>query len=227
MSPGVLYAKPTSLTARRKDRTLFVPRRLESLAPTTVLFVRHGHHGLMDKVLVGRMRDVPLSPEGIEEAHSVALRLSKQGISRVHTSPRQRALETATIIARAARVPLEIAFALDEIDAGAWTGMSFDDLSTDGAWNFWNMLRSVARPPEGESMREVQDRVLRYLAKVHTTHPGERIALVTHAEVIRTAVLACQGRSLDAYAEVAIPSAGVLEVTLSDEGAQLVAGETG
>lgn len=227
MSTGVLYAKPTSLAARRKVRSRYIPRRVEPLAPTAALFVRHGRHAFMDKVLVGRMRDVPLSPQGIEEACAVAQQLSEKGISRVHSSPRQRALETATIIARTAQVPLEISFALDEVDFGAWTGMSFEDLATDGAWNFWNMLRSVARPPEGESMREVQDRVLRYLAKVHKNHPGERIVLVTHAEVIRSALLACQGRSLDAYAEVSVPPAGLVEITLCDEGAQLVAGETG
>ena len=109
-----------------------------------------------------------------------------------------------------------------EVDFGAWTGMSFEDLAADGTWNFWTMLRSVARPPEGETMREVQDRVLRYLARAHKNHPGERIVVVTHLEVIRAAVLACQGRSLDAYAEVSVAPAGVVEITLSDEGAQLV-----
>jgi len=222
MSTGVLYTRPTSLAARRKKRTPYIPRRVEPLAPTTVVFVRPGHYEFMDKVLVGRMPDIPLSPEGLDQAHTIAQRLSSHGISRVHSSPRQRALETATIVARTAQVPLEISFSLDEVDFGAWTGMSFEDLAADGTWNFWTMLRSVARPPEGETMREVQDRVLRYLARAHKNHPGERIVVVTHLEVIRAAVLACQGRSLDAYAEVSVAPSGVVEVTLSDEGAQLV-----
>lgn len=228
MSPGLLHARSFRPANRRNERSRYVPRRTAPLAPTTILFVRHAAHDLLDRVLVGRMPDVPLSIEGFEQAHRLARQLGEQNISRVHTSPRERAIQTASAIARAASVPLEISFALDEVDVGAWTGLSFEELAHDGSWNFWNMLRSIARPPEGESMSEVQERIARYLARLHAAHPGERIVLVSHAEVIRTAVLTCQGRPLDSYAEVDIPPAGILQLTISEDGARLAAhGEAG
>ena len=54
-------------------------------------------------------------------------------------------------------------------------------------------------------MREVQDRIVAYLARLRADYPGARIALVTHAEVMRTAILHCEGLSLDAYAQVLAP----------------------
>ncbi len=228
MNTGLLHARSFRPASRRNERSRYVPRLPEPLAPTMIFFVRHAAHALLDRVLVGRKPDVPLSAEGLEQAHHLARQLAEKNISRVVTSPRERAIQTATAIARAAGAPMAISFALDEIDAGAWTGLSFEELAKDGSWSFWNMLRSIARPPEGESMGEVQERVVRYLARLHVAHPGERIVLVSHAEVIRTAVLACQGRSLDSYAEVQIAPAGVIELAINDQGAQLtIDGEAG
>lgn len=222
MRSGVLHARPTSARLRRRWPAR-PSSRAESAPATRLFFVRHASHDLLDHVLVGRGPDVPLSAAGIEEAYQVAAKLAKRGITRVHTSPRQRAVETANMIARTAKAPLQIAFALDEIDLGAWTGLTFAELEKDPRWHFWNMMRSLARPPEGESMREVQDRILAYLTRLHTDHLGARIALVTHAEVIRAAILYCEGRSLDAYAEVKISPAEIVEVVLDEEGARVAA----
>lgn len=221
MSASVLHARLRRPPSRSKPRTCIIPKSPKPQAPTTVLFVRHASHDLLDRVLAGRMPGVGLSAKGFEEAKRLGRQLAERNISRVYTSPRQRALETAGIIARTAGVPLQISFALDEIDLGAWTGLSFSDLASDRNWNFWNTLRSLARPPEGESMGELQERVTRYLAHLHTEHPGGRIVLVSHAEVIRAAVMFCQGLSLDEYAQVTIAPAEVVELRIGEDGAHL------
>jgi len=222
MRSGVLHAKPTSARLRRKCPNQPLSRA-ESAPVTRLFFVRHASHDLLNHVLVGRSPDVPLNDAGIEEAHQAAAKLATLGITRVHTSPRQRAVETARILAHSVKVPMQISFALDEIDLGAWTGLSFAELEKDPRWNFWNMMRSLARPPEGESMREVQDRIVAYLARLRADYPGARIALVTHAEVMRTAILHCEGLSLDAYAQVQISPAEIIEVILDEEGARVAA----
>lgn len=220
MRSGVLHARPQAAGSRRRLSSRPITRT-EAASPTRLLFIRHASHDLVNRVLVGRKPDVPISAAGIEEAHRAAARLAEMGITRVHTSPRQRAVETAGIIARVARVPMQISFALDEIDVGTWTGLSFEELAKEQSWSFWNMLRSLARPPEGESMREVQERIVPYLARLHAAYPGGRIALVSHAEVIRTAILHCDGLSLDAYAEVKVPPAEVIGLIVDAEGARM------
>ncbi len=230
MSPIALYARPHRAPSFRNQRSRPTMPRRQSRSPksTTILLVRHAAHDLLDQVLVGRMPGVQLSAEGIDAARRLARRLARQGVTRVHTSPRERAVETGRIIARTARVPFEISFALDEIDLGTWTGLSFEELSKEGSWAFWNMLRSIAHPPDGETMRQVQDRIVRYLERVHAAHRGGRIALVSHAEVIRAAVMHCQGLSLDRYSEVQIAPTGVVALTIDENGARFAEhGEAG
>ncbi len=222
MSPSVLHARPQRSLTFRNQRTRRVTRAPRaSDTSTTVLLIRHGSHDLIDQALVGRMPGVPLNAAGICDAERLARRLGRHGITRVHTSPRQRAIETATIIARTARVPMQIAFPLDEIDVGAWTGLSFAELAKDGRWAAWNLLRSLTTPPGGETIREVQERIVRYLTRVRTAHPGGRIALVTHAEVIRAAIMHAEGISLDAHEDIKIAPATSVALTIDERGARL------
>ena len=190
---------------------------------STVFFVRHAAHRYLGRVLVGRMPGVRLEETGHEQALALAERLKDEHITTVQSSPRERACETAEPIAGRAGVPLEIASALDEIDLGEWTGKSFAELNEDVRWQRWNAERAAARPPRGESMRELQRRVLEHLAALHAADPGGRFVLVSHAEVIRAAVLHCLDMPLDDFARIEIAPATISTIALDDGGPSLVA----
>lgn len=53
-------------------------------------------------------------------------------------------------------------------------------------------------------MRELQSRVLAGLSRLAKAHPGQCIAVVTHAEPARAAVLHYRGMSLGEFARVEI-----------------------
>jgi broad specificity phosphatase PhoE len=48
------------------------------------------------------------------------------------------------------------------------------------------------------------------------------VAAITHAEVIRSAVLHYQRRSLDLYHEIDVPPASITEIRLSAKGAEVL-----
>lgn len=189
----------------------------------TFFLVRHAVHDLIDKVLVGRSAHVRLSDEGRRQAERIAVRLSRERLTAVHASPRARAQETAQAIADAAGLRVETAADLDEIDIGAWTGRRFDELAGDPNWTAWNSARATARPPAGESMAEAQARVIGLLDRLRAAQPHGRIAAVSHADVIRAALLHYLGVSLDGYARVEISPAGVSTVAVGDWGAKILA----
>jgi broad specificity phosphatase PhoE len=112
--------------------------------------------------------------------------------------------------------------ALDEIDIGEWTGLSFAELDGDPRWQQWNTCRSVARCPGGETMGEVQARVLGHLAAASAAHPEGRLVLVSHADVIKAGLLHFLGRTLDGYAAIEIAPAGVSTVVVADGGARVL-----
>ena len=182
---------------------------------TTFLLVRHAVHATVDMILVGRMAGVGLCEEGYAQATRLADRLANTPVAAIQSSPRRRAHETAEAIAARADLPVEIAPELDEIDVGEWTGRSFDELRPDPDWIRWNTDRAHARPPGGESMQELQRRVIGLFNRLDLKHPDDAIVMVTHAEVIRAALLHYLGLSLDAFAAIEVRPASVSTLQVS------------
>ncbi len=179
-----------------------------------VHLVRHAAHGLLGRTLTGRMPGVSLSPEGRAQAERLAARLAGEPIRAVLTSPLERARETAEPIAAALGLEPRVEPALNEIDFGEWTGRSFDALEDDPAWRRWNAARGLARPPGGEAMLAVQERMRDLLEGLAARHPGERVALVSHCDVIRAALLHVLGLGLDRYDRIAVDPASVSTVEI-------------
>lgn len=191
------------------------PGTVASAGDMVVFLVRHAAHGMLGRVLTGRMPGVHLSPAGHCQARRLGAALAGRGIAAVQSSPRERAVETAAAIAEACRCVCEECAALDEIDLGDWTGRAFDELEGDPRWRAWNARRSRVRAPGGESMAEVGARVIGHIRLLARNRPPGPVVLVSHADVIKTAILALSGASLDAVPglEVAPASVSTLIVT--------------
>lgn len=190
--------------------------------PTTFFLVRHAAHDLLGRILTGRMPQIHLGEAGRRQARLLGRHFARLGVTAVQTSPRERAAETAWPIAFQAQLPLETVAALDEIDMGEWTGRSFEGLSSDLAWHRWNSSRSTARCPGGESMAEVQARVLDHLAAQRARYPEGRIVMVSHADVIKAGLLHFLGRSLDEFWTFEIAPAAISTVVLDGDGARVI-----
>jgi broad specificity phosphatase PhoE len=183
---------------------------------TIIHLVRHAVHDLVAHVLVGRNQDVRLSATGLQQSRALAADFAAEAIACVQSSPQPRAWQTAQPIATSRGCAVEIVPALDELDMGAWTGRTFADLDGDPFWQQWNSARGNARPPDGESMGELQVRLLQHLRRTRQKHPDGRIVMVTHAEAIRAAVLHALAWPLDAFGRLQIDPASV--TTLGSDG---------
>lgn len=189
---------------------------------TTIILIRHCVHALIDRVLVGRQPNVFLSEAGVEQARRLAVTLTDRGIASVKSSPQPRARQTAETIAARLGKPIEIRPEFDEVDFGAWSGRSFNSLRNDPRWKRWNSEREACRPPGGESLRELQCRVLAGLGRLAAVHPGDCIAVVTHAEPARAAIMHYRGISLREFARVRIDPGSCTTLQLRDGGSAIV-----
>ena len=113
---------------------------------------------------------------------------------------------------------------MDELDVGHWTGASFEELNSNPHWHAWNSKRGSTRPPGGESMRELQQRVLVHLATLEREHPDEKIVIVSHAEPIRAAILHYSGLPLDAFARIRIDPGTITVLRLRGRDGQIANG---
>jgi probable phosphoglycerate mutase len=136
----------------------------------------------------------------------------------IQSSPQRRARESAEILASRFGAPVEIVAAVDEIDFGDWTGRSFVELSGDPVWQHWNSQRSKGRPPNGESARSVQQRVVCHLERLREVDADGAIAVVSHAEPIRSALLHYSGRPLDAFLSIEVDTASVSTLSADHAG---------
>jgi broad specificity phosphatase PhoE len=188
---------------------------------TTVHLVRHAAHAGGEGIALGRMSGVGLSERGRTEASWIADRLSGERITAVVSSPRERAVETALEIADRHGCRADIDPALDEIDMGMWTGMSWSALADDPAWRRWNSWRSLSRPPGGEAVLDVQGRMAGVLERVGRAHPEGAVVLVSHAEPIRALLLHALGLGIDAWSRIAIDTASLSTLRVEGWGIRL------
>ncbi|OAP36667.1 phosphoglycerate mutase [Sinorhizobium glycinis] len=190
---------------------------------TTFLLVRHAAHDKIGNFLAGRTGDVPLGPAGLEQAKRLAARLAREDIGAIYASPRKRTRETAAAIANASEISeVETAEALDEVDFGTWSGKSFEVLNTDPLWRQWNCTRSQVRAPGGETMLEVQSRVLALVETLGRRKGDRKIVLVSHADVIKSLVCHVLGLSADAWPRFEIAPASISVVVMGDWGAKIL-----
>ena len=188
---------------------------------TTLHLVRHAAHGLLGKVLAGRMPGVGLSAEGAAQAAALADELAAHPIRAVLSSPVQRAQETAAPIAARHGLPVLTDPGLDEIDFGAWTGMAFGALADDPAWHAWNRFRSLAPTPGGEGMAAAQARALGAVARARSAWPEGDVVLVGHSDVLKAVLAHVLGTPLDLLHRIDLAPACRSVLVLWDDGARV------
>jgi broad specificity phosphatase PhoE len=173
-----------------------------------VYLVRHASHSLLGRVLCGRAVDVGLNAEGNRQARALGEYFERERTDVLQTSPQRRARETAAVIGVALECMPEIAAPLDEHDAGDWAGRGFETLANDARWRAWNERRGSVRPPQGESMRELQQRVIAHVEAMRT-QPIDSAIMVSHADPIRAAIMHYRGIGLDDFLEVQVEPANI------------------
>jgi probable phosphoglycerate mutase len=171
---------------------------------TTIILVRHAEHDGLGEMLSGRKAGVVLNADGKRTARQLAEVLARRGVEQVKSSPQLRALQTAKPLAGLIGVPVEIGREFDEINYGDWTGRRFEDLRRDVAWQQWNSSRDRSRPPDGESMGELQARVLCGLNSIVMRSFGRAVAVFSHAEPIRAALLHYRAMDLGDFTGVSV-----------------------
>ncbi len=165
---------------------------------TTIILVRHGRTHLTEsKKISGRGGENPhLSELGKEDAHRVAQALKQIGNSgqyaylnppsAIISSPIQRTVDTANIIANELGLAVSLDEDVAEISFGDWDGHTNDEVSKawPEQWEAWRGSWTVA-PPNGESLVEFDERVMRARKRITQDHAGQTVIVVAHVMPIR------------------------------------------
>ena len=188
----------------------------------TLVLVRHAVTAQTGPLLSGRAPGIDLSERGVEQARNVGERLAVLPIRAVYASPIERTRQTAEHIAGHHGLDVRELPGVIEADYGEWTGGKIADLANTDLWKTVQVVPSRARFPGGESISEMQGRMVTALEQVVADHPGEIVVVVSHADPIKAAIAHFTGVHLDLFQRVIVSPASVTVFELGPHGAALV-----
>ncbi len=196
--------------------------------PTRLVLVRHAVTAHTGGKLSGRMPGIDLNDDGRAQASAVAERLATAPLSAVFASPIERTMQTAQTIADRHGLAVEVLDGVIEAEYGDWTDKAIHDLAKSDEWTVVQRTPSRARFPNGESLLEMQTRMVIALDQVVARHRHETVVVVSHADPIKSAVAHYTGMHLDHFQRIVISPASATVFEFHPQGVvMLTCNETG
>ncbi|MGF1582714.1 MAG: histidine phosphatase family protein [Gemmataceae bacterium] len=188
---------------------------------TTLLLLRHGATAsnlAKPAKLQGLNHNPPLDGIGVRQATVTRDYLAIETIHACYTSPLQRAIQTAAIIAEPHNlkpVPLE---ALIECNVGDWEGKSWEEIRETEPDAYHAFMRNPAKNGYGggENFAEVYDRVSVAINELFDKHPGLCILVVAHHVVNRTYLASTIGLPISQARRISLENCGISIVVRED-----------
>jgi len=197
-----------------------------------LILVRHGETYWNKEGLVqGGDSDIELNDTGLEQARKLAAFLENEPITAILSSPLQRAIATAEVIASHHQLPVEIDQGLRELKVGDLEGISVSNLRTTFSRFLlqWWQDGEAMKLPNGESLVELQQRAwkaVELLLERHKTSPEHNkdttAVVVSHYFVTLAIILKALNLPLDCFTKFKLDLGGVSILEFRDYGARLV-----
>jgi probable phosphomutase (TIGR03848 family) len=187
-----------------------------------VLLVRHAPTPETGKMLTGRLPGVFLDERGLEAARATAERLSGVKLRAVYSSPIERTWETAWEIARPRGLEPVREDGVIEVDYGDWSGRTLKSLYPLKAWRTVQITASRMTFPNGENLADAQRRAVAAIDRLARAHPRDTVAVVTHADIIKSVVAHHLGTPLDLFQRIGVSPSSVTVIDIPKEGAPTV-----
>lgn len=158
---------------------------------TRMIFIRHGESmGNFHQVFYGHT-DGELTDKGRAQAAKTAEYLKDMHIDVTYTSDLCRAHETAKIISAPHNVEVIPDKGLRELYAGDWEGVPNPYLKENNPeYTVWLNDFPNAHPQNGESIRELFERISKTVWRIAAENDGKTVLIATHATPMR--LLTCE-----------------------------------
>jgi broad specificity phosphatase PhoE len=191
------------------------------VARTRLYLIRHADVENPHKVLYGHLDGFDLSALGRAQAAAVGDRLRAEDIRRIVHSPLARAVETARLINERLDRPaiLEADPELREAEFSRYLqGLPYWQIPLRRPlWFVHKAKRGLV--PGDESIERLGARVLDVVKRLAREHPGETMAVVSHADPLNAAWVVLDGRAhneREMYRK-SIDKAGMLRLEMDGE----------
>ena len=184
-----------------------------------LLLIRHGSTLDNEQQRYSGQADVPLSPLGESQVGLLGKQLAHEPIDSIVTSDLQRARTTGAAIAHYHQAVVYKDPAIREISLGVWEGLTFAELRERDpeAYYGWQNKPLSVRPPSGETIIQVRDRVVRALEFWYSHYVEDTVVWATHGGVIRVLLCHLLNKDLNSWGQFKRENASITEVRLRQD----------
>ena len=189
---------------------------------TDLLLIRHAVNDWVGDRLAGWTPGVHLNDKGREQAAALARRLAGWPIEAIYSSPLERAMETAQVVAEPHGLPVQIEDGVGESRYGDWTGQSIKELAKTPEWQTVQFVPSLSHFPGGEGLAAMQARAVAAIDRLRTQHGKGIIAVFSHADVIKAMAAHYAGIHLDLFQRIVIDTASVTWIRFTPHGPRII-----
>jgi probable phosphoglycerate mutase len=109
-----------------------------------------------------------------------------------------------------------------EIDYGDWSGRTLKSLYPLKAWRTVQITPSRMTFPAGESLADAQHRAVAAVDRLAAAHVKDTIAIVTHADIIKSVAAHHLGSPLDMFQRIGVAPASVTVIDIPKTGVPIV-----
>ena len=187
---------------------------------TRIVLTRHGEvPGIAPATFRGRA-DLRLTERGRAQAAATARRIAEcWRPANIYTSPLRRCVDTARVIGAACGVSVSVLEALNDIDYGAWQGLSCDEVRErePEAYRRWLSSPQTVRFPQGESLQDLATRAADALRYLIGHHSDDTVVLVGHDSSNRALLLHVLDLPLSGYWRIAQDPCAISQVRVDGE----------
>jgi broad specificity phosphatase PhoE len=154
---------------------------------TRLYLVRHGATQLTTEDRFSGTTDIHLSETGQDQVEQLAHRLADDDIAAIYSSPLDRTMETAAIIAAPHHLTPIPNDGLREISHGHWEGLSRKEVEEQfhDEYMAWETDPFTFAPVNGESGISVLARALPVIRQIVVSQREKNIVVVSHKATIR------------------------------------------
>lgn len=154
---------------------------------TRLYLIRHGATPLTAEDKFSGAENVHLSAEGRDQVGHLANRLADDDLCAVYSSPLDRTMETARIVAKPHHLEPIPCDGLREIHHGHWEGLSRTEVEARFADEYaaWEADPFTFAPEGGESGISVLARALPVIREIVVKHKEDNVLVVSHKATLR------------------------------------------
>lgn len=154
---------------------------------TRLYLIRHGATQLTAEDRFSGAANVYLSDEGRDQVEHLARRLADDNISAIYSSPLDRTVETAAILAKPHNLSTISSDGLREISHGHWEGLNRKEVEErfPEEYTAWESDPFTFAPQGGESGISVLARALPVVREIVVNHRDKSVVVVSHKATLR------------------------------------------